>query len=77
MPAKSDPHTEPADSKYFYRRSLSPGALLPAVGVGVVAGIAAFYVARLYLERTPLVSDPAPPRRVARTRSSTHRVRGG
>ncbi|MEO6878019.1 MAG: hypothetical protein ABI205_06020, partial [Gemmatimonadaceae bacterium] len=63
--------------KYFYRRSLSPGALLPAVGVGVLTGIAAFYVARLYLERTPLVSDPAPPRRAAGARASANRVRGG
>jgi hypothetical protein len=76
MPAKSDPRAEPAGSRYFYRRSLSAGALLPAVGLGVVAGVAAFYVARLFLERTPLVSDPAPPRRVARKRSAVLRTRG-
>lgn len=77
MPAKTDPHAEPAGSKYFYRRSLSAGALLPAVGVGVVAGVAAFYVARLFLERTPLVSDPAPARPVSRPRSTPARARGG
>jgi hypothetical protein len=77
MPAKTDPHEEPAGSKYFYRRSLSAGALLPAVGAGVVVGFAAFYVARLFLQRTPLVSDPAPARPVARTRSTPPRARGG
>jgi hypothetical protein len=55
MPAKSDPRAERAVPEYFYRRSLSVSELLPIIGVGVAAGIAAFYLARLYRERTPLV----------------------
>jgi hypothetical protein len=31
--------------------------LLPAIGVGIAAGVAAFYVARLFLERTPLLPE--------------------
>jgi H+/Cl- antiporter ClcA len=42
---------------YVFRRSLEPRELLPAIGVGVVAGLAAFYVARLFLERTPLLPE--------------------
>jgi hypothetical protein len=39
---------------YVFRRPLDGRDLLPAIGVGVVAGLAAFYVARLFIERTPL-----------------------
>jgi len=42
---------------YVYRRELSGRELLPAIGVGVVAGFAAFYVARLFAERTPLLPE--------------------
>ena len=42
---------------YVYRRPLSAAELLPAIGVGVAAGLAAFYVARLFLERTPLLPE--------------------
>jgi hypothetical protein len=42
---------------YVYRRPLSGRELLPAIGVGVVAGFAAFYVARLFAERTPLLPE--------------------
>lgn len=45
---------------YYYRRDLSTRDLLPALGVAIGAGLAAFYLARLMLERTPL--DPRPPR---------------
>lgn len=55
MSAKSDPRDETAGAEYFYRRSLGMTELLPAVGVGVAAGLAAFYVARLVLQRTPLL----------------------
>ena len=64
MPAKSDPHARVADSKYYYRRSPSVGTVLPALGVGLLAGLAAFYVAHLFLARKPLTS-------------SAPRVRGG
>ena len=42
---------------YVYRRQLTGPELLPAIGVGVVAGLAAFYVARLFAERTPLLPE--------------------
>lgn len=42
---------------YVYRRSLAPRELIPAVGVGVVAGLVAFYVTRLFLQRTPLLPE--------------------
>jgi hypothetical protein len=31
--------------------------LIPAIGAGIVTGLAAFYVARLFLERTPLLPE--------------------
>jgi hypothetical protein len=42
---------------YVYRRRLSHRELIPAVGAGIVTGLAAFYVARLFLERTPLLPE--------------------
>jgi len=30
---------------------------LPAIGAGIVTGLAGFYVARLFLERTPLLPE--------------------
>jgi hypothetical protein len=77
MPAKSDPRAsrvdddvdERAGSKFFYRRRVSGRDLLPAIGLGLAAGILAFYVAQIYLQRTPLVparkggSDAGPKRR--------------
>jgi len=53
MSAHSDPRraeASDADSKYYYRRSLTVRELLPAVGAAVVA----FYVVKLFMERTPL-----------------------
>ena len=41
---------------YYYRRRLTLREQLPAIGVAVGAGLAAFYVARLLLQRTPLVA---------------------
>ena len=40
---------------YVYRRELSLRELLPAIGVGIGAGAAAFYIARTLLQRTALV----------------------
>ncbi|MEP7085743.1 MAG: hypothetical protein ABI884_00290 [Gemmatimonadota bacterium] len=34
-------------------------ALLPAIALGVGAGLAVFYVARIMAERAPLVPEPA------------------
>lgn len=42
---------------YVYRRRLSPRELIPAVGAAIVTGLAAYYVARLFLERTPLLPE--------------------
>jgi hypothetical protein len=42
---------------YVYRRTLSGRELIPAVGAGIVTGLAAYYVARLFLERTPLLPE--------------------
>ena len=64
--------TVSAGSPFYYRRSLSAGELLPAVGIGVAAGLVAFYLARVMLQKTPLVPEPqetAPrPSRVSRSR---------
>jgi hypothetical protein len=42
---------------YVYRRPLAGKELLPAIAVGVAAGLASFYVARLFLQRTPLLPE--------------------
>ena len=65
MVVTRDPRSSGVGSEYSYRRELSLRELLPAVGVGVGVGLAAFYVARLVLQRTPLRVDrtaPLPPR---------------
>jgi hypothetical protein len=41
--------------EYTYRRDLRPVELIPAIGVGIAVGLAAFYVATLLTQRTPLV----------------------
>ena len=48
------PREVPPSTAYTYRRRLVPKELLPAVGVGAAVGAAAFYVAYLFLQRTPL-----------------------
>jgi hypothetical protein len=42
---------------YYFRRPLSLAEHLPAIGAGLAVGAAAFYVARLLLQRTPLRPD--------------------
>ena len=42
-------------AEYYYRRRLGAKDLMPAIGVGVAAGLAAFYVVQLLIQRTPLV----------------------
>jgi hypothetical protein len=67
MSAKTDPRDEPTGAEYSYRRTLSAAELLPAIGVGVAAGALAFYVARVFLQRTPLSARaPSTPRRQSR-----------
>jgi hypothetical protein len=55
MTAKSQSGAGQA-TDYYYRRALTLPELLPALGVAVGAGLAAFYVARLFTQRTPLVA---------------------
>lgn len=47
------PQRDP-DVEYSYRRPLRLRELLPAVGIGIGAGLFAFYITRLLLQRTPL-----------------------
>ncbi|MDQ2666147.1 MAG: hypothetical protein M3Z05_09070 [Gemmatimonadota bacterium] len=56
QPARIPPPTERLDH-YVYRRPLDARELIPAIGAGIVTGLAAFYVARLFLERTPLLPE--------------------
>lgn len=44
---------------YYHRRPLRGTDLLPAIGVGIGVGLAAFYVARVLLEKTALFPLPA------------------
>ena len=48
------PREAPPATAYTYRRHLEPAELLPAAGVAVGVGLAAFYVAWVFLQRTPL-----------------------
>ena len=62
MLAKTDPRDASAAPRYSFRRALGARDLLPAVGVGVVTGLLAFYLTKLYLERTPLTAEALQPR---------------
>ena|SRR5687767_1954084 len=55
MTAKPPIGAAPPATDYYYRRGLTFRDQLPAIGVAVGAGIAAFYVMRLFLQRTWLV----------------------
>ena len=46
---------------YTYRRELSGKDMIPAIGAGVAVGAVAFYLATLFLQRTPLVPGPLEP----------------
>lgn len=43
-----------AERAYYYRRPLAARETLPAIAAGLGLGLAAFYVVRLLLQRTPL-----------------------
>ena len=62
MADKPDPSPQTARlQRYVYRRPLDARELIPAIGAGIVTGLAAFYVARLFLERTPLLPEDRRP----------------
>lgn len=42
---------------YVYRRPLTGRELIPAIGAGIISGLAGYYLARLFLERTPLLPE--------------------
>ena len=80
MSAKSDPRRSPPSdvgSDYYYRRRLSTLEVLKAAGVGIGAGLLAFYVSKVMLERTPLRPERRPrstrPRPVASQGASASR----
>jgi len=56
---------------YTIRRPVRPSALMPAIGVGVAIGLAAFYVTKLLLERQPLLT---PEEREQRARALERRT---
>jgi hypothetical protein len=58
---------------YVYRRTLDGRELIPAIGAAVVTGLAAFYVARLFLERTPLLPEE---RRLGKHHAGERRPKG-
>ena len=64
--------------EYTYRRDLRPLELIPAIGVGVAVGVAAFYLATLLTQRTPLVPGGklAPKERLDEIAPSSARKRG-
>ena len=66
MPIESDPRIESGGAEYFYRRSLRARELLPAIGIGVAAGMVAFYIARIVIQRTPLAPELTASRRKSR-----------
>jgi hypothetical protein len=49
------------ERSYTYRRELNRGELVPAIGAGIAIGLAAFYVATLFIQRTPLVPGALEP----------------
>lgn len=48
---------------YVKRRPLDSGDLMPAIGTGVVLGLVGFYLAKLFLERAPLIDGEERQRR--------------
>lgn len=61
------------ETDYVYRRRLNERELLPAVGIAAIAGVAAFYVARIMLQRTSLRPERRP--RSARLPEPRHEPR--
>ncbi len=49
-------------AEYYYRRKLVAKDYVPAAGVAAAAGLAAFYIVQLLIQRTPLVPTSKLPR---------------
>ena len=62
---------------YVFRRPLSARELLPAIGAGIITGLAGFYVTRLFLERTPLLPEEQRLHKHHATGMTARRTRGG
>ena len=58
-------------TEYVYRRRLETTELLPAIGLGIGVGAAVFYIAYLFLQRTPLE-----PRRLESSSPAKRLLRG-
>jgi hypothetical protein len=67
MPANREPLHEASDRhSYYYRRSLRAQDYLLAAGVGIGVGMAAFYIATRFSQRTLLLDESRvgePPRK--------------
>lgn len=59
-PETSQRERDSARAEYYYRRQLSAREMLPAVGVAIAAGLLAFYVTRILLQKTPLTVERTP-----------------
>ncbi|MGK2933614.1 MAG: hypothetical protein ACSLFE_00010 [Gemmatimonadaceae bacterium] len=55
-------------AEYTYRRKLRATEMMPAIAAGLGVGLAGFYLARLLLQRTPLVPRRSGSTLTARTR---------
>ena len=72
MPANREPLHEASDRhSYYYRRSLTTRDYLMAAGVGLGVGLAAFYLATRFAQRTPLLDESS-----ARELPRKRRVKG-
>lgn len=69
MSANPEPRRD-ARNSYYYRRSLNSRELLPALAIGVGVGLVAFYVARLFAQRTPLLDESSSERPRRRLRAA-------
>lgn len=69
MPANSEPLHEASDRhSYYYRRSLTTRDYVPAIALAIGAGLAAFYLATRFAQRTPFLPEGEPAARPPRRR---------
>ena len=58
MSANREPLQEASGREnYYYRRSLTGRDYLPALAIGIGAGIVAFYLFARFAQRTPLLTE--------------------